>query len=285
MEDDYVAPKDFKKMLKNYVQFDPNNFYQKISDNIDSWFNDDWRRLFLNPSHKKPKLKKISATNLTYAFGLDYKVTSFDSEDDKDSDSWKTLKDLKWNLIKIKQNSAMNHGNANEATGGKLYCYDYQDITFHFGCIQHPKYDFLEAIPDFVSLKYKTAVELKSPFSRDIFTHVPKDEMEQLLKIKKEVNMSGNKFIYQCITNFPDKYLRLMEEHTAYWHQVQLELEVLNLGSEFGIFSQLCIPPAKYCFDNIPKITYSRVDKLNSWADQYIPKIKECWKFINNIQE
>ena len=126
------------------------------------------------------------------------------------------------------QSSPLHWGQKYEPISVMLYEYLYDTKIGDFGCIKHPKYNFIGASPDGINIdennsRYGRMLEIKNIFNREI-TKIPKNE---------------------------------------YWVQMQLQMEVCNLNECDFLETRFIEYESKKEFDDDGLMFNSNDNKLN----------------------
>jgi hypothetical protein len=174
---------------------------------------------------------------------------------------------------------AMNHGNEKEVEIYKITCEELCEVGFSFGLLFHPKYPFLAMTPDIILLEESTSAELKAPYNRDVLKKVENEHFVQLLH---EINLGGTDPLkYRLITNLTETQLGLLDKYIAYWHQMQLQMEILQFDTNYCYFAQYGTTPNQF-YMNSNLVTLSKIKKDETWISNNIERLKQVWEEIEN---
>lgn len=179
----------------------------------------------------------------------------------------------------------MQHGKDKEPLAGMRYTYEVEDITFKFGLIPHqdPKWRFLAVSPDLIALKRNRVVEIKSPYKRCILWKLRVDDIHysgqnisnDIKVLMRDVLITGEKHKYLTITNLPLQASQLCDKMYYYWHQIQLQWEVLRIGDSID-FVQFGTVPNRYYMSN-DLLTITHVPCNDSWIAKYGDILRKTW--------
>lgn len=194
---------------------------------------------------------------------------------------------------------AMRHGNLKEDPAGVRYSEEVGDVVFKLSFIPHKdrKWSFLGVSPDLVRWPTEMPIEIKSPFTRKIVdtldmcnavkatrkkvgSSIPICESldPSIVGLWREVIISGEKCKYLSITNLPLQWSHLLDKCINYWHQCQLQAEVLDIGDSVD-FVQYGTAPNKHYKDG-DLISITHVPRDYNWLDRYGDKLRNTWDEI-----
>lgn len=273
------------------IAHNPNSILFKKED-----FKPEWIRLFqvpyvdqtisnsteANPIWLKLKENYISGSEIASAID----ESPFDNSNREEYILIKSGRKKK--VFNNEQIKAMSHGKINERIAGLRYTYEINDITFNFGIIPHKdkQWSFLGVSPDLIAFRKNRAAEIKSPYKRSIFYQLKVDDVmfsgyklnENVQVLIREVLISGDKHRYLTITNLPASISGLLNKMIYYWHQCQLQWEVLDIGNcvdfvQFGTF-----PNPFYVNNDL--LTITEVPCNKSWITTYGDKLRKTWDEI-----
>lgn len=176
--------------------------------------------------------------------------------------------------------NAMLHGKKNEDKAALFYTEVKEEITFKFGIIPHQdsQWKFLGVSPDLLSFFNEKPIEIKCPFSRELCYLENIKKNENINVLINETLISGNKYKYLTITNLPIHYTKLLDYYITYWHQCQLQAEVLDIGNSID-FIQLGISPNKF-YNNSTLLTITNIPRDKMWLSNYGNKLRKTWDEI-----
>jgi predicted phage-related endonuclease len=109
----------------------------------------------------------------------------------------------------VNVNSPLHWGQKFEPLSVLIYERDYNTKVEDFGCIQHPKYNFIGASPDGIvtdkkSQKFGKMLEIKNVVSREI-TGIPKKEYWVQMQLQMEVcDLDECDFLETKFIEYPD---------------------------------------------------------------------------------
>lgn len=169
------------------------------------------------------------------------------------------------------------HGNKHENIAAKLLCNEIDDIGFSVGLIAHPIVSFLAMSPDIILLRNQTIGEIKCPYFRKILKEEQEKELEPLIK---ELMNDGNAFKYRTITNLPVEYSGILEEQYYNYHQMQMQMEILQFDTDFGFYCQLGINPAPNYKNDDPLFTITKVKRDFDWLNTNLNQLEKSWNEI-----
>jgi len=170
---------------------------------------------------------------------------------------------------------AMKHGKIKEDIAGLRYTYEVDDITFKFGLIPHQdkKWSFLGVSPDLIRFYKERPVEIKSPYSRRILDMNKLDKDVKVLI--RDVLLTGERHKYLSITNLPISYTNLLDKYIDYYHQCQLQAEVLDIG-DYIDFTQFGCNPNPFCL-NSDIVTITEIPRDKNWIQKYGDQLRKVW--------
>lgn len=270
------------------IAFDPFNLKNQFL-NESFCFNKEWKRLFQSPwIHQKSqewlsrRRFRIQGSDLTLALALGEDFERFDRQI--------AIEKAHDYLIELKKNPssfdddivAIKHGNDFEPKAGYIYTLDHRDLTFQFGVIDHPNTNYLLGVsPDLISWVNQCPVELKCPRFRNILKGVSKEDIKSLKVLEKEMLWDGKVENYKAIINLEPKFYNFMKTLEAYYHQCQLQMEVIQLNDESMIFAQYGTNPNSF-YEKESMITYSTIKKDNNWISTNMKYFESIWSKMNH---
>jgi hypothetical protein len=265
------------------IAFDPFNIRETFKKK-DFRFSEKWIRLFKSTwiqQKSKEWLKRrryrIQGSDLSLVLAIGQDFERYDKEI--------AIEKAHSYLIELKKDPesfdgdlpAIKHGNTFEGKAGYTYTIDHEDLTFQFGVIDHENINYMLSVsPDLVSWKYQNCVEIKCPFSRDILKNVKKEDKKSLKVIEKELLWNGKTENYKMITNLKPEMMNFMKNLESYYHQCQLQMEVINLDKDWMTFAQFGTDPNKNYIDNT-LITYSIIKKDPNWLHSNMKYFEKFW--------
>lgn len=187
---------------------------------------------------------------------------------------------LKEKKFTERQKEAMMHGKQNEGKAGLLYTWEMNDVTYKFGIIPHPdpKWRFLAVSPDLIGQRL---VEIKSPGARSILYPMTMDQLEYSDEVKalaRDVLITGCRYKYMAITNLPLKLSKLFDKLVYYYHQIQLQWEVIRIGDSVD-FVQYGTSPNKYYLKK-DLLTVTNVPCDDTWIRTHGEMLQRTWDEI-----
>jgi putative phage-type endonuclease len=232
-----------------------------------------WKRIFEAPFFE-PKSNRwleersnvIPASEVAGALGLDPYVTSLDEYISK-----------KISYKSSCPNTAMQHGNEWESLNANMLCNEINDVGFGLGLLRHPTVKFLAMTPDVILLHNQTNAELKCPYSRVILTE---DQISEFITLQREILWKGAACSYRLITNVSPKVVGLLDKTLTYWHQIQLQMEVLQFDTDQAFYCQLGIAPSFSYRNQSPLLVMTKVKKDTQWLQDNVVALEKVWQEI-----
>lgn len=266
-------PEWLKKGLKRVVANPLNEDLIKLYSTTKLFHHATWKRIFEAP-YFEPKStqwlderkKVIPASEVASALGVNPYETSIEDYIAKKASNRSTF-----------ANYAMQHGNLMEPLNIAITCHELRDVGFGLGLLQHPTVKFLAMTPDIILLHNQTNAELKCPYSRII---LEADDLKDFVALQREIMYQGTQCSYRLITNLSPQVMGLLDKCITYWHQIQLQMEVLGFEADYAYYCQLGIEPAPAYQNMVPLMTMSLVKRDSQWLDKNIDTLRKVWDEI-----
>lgn len=212
----------------------------------------------------------------------------------------------------VNTNTPMHHGVKYEPVSVMIYETTYSTKLGEYGCIRHPKYDYIAASPDGINVdpnneRYGRMVEIKNIYNREI-DGIPTDNYWIQMQFQMEVceldecdffetrikEYSEEEFYADATSKYKGVIVQFNKNHdagkTPYYKYKPLNFEmdkdqvtawINNTKTEMG---------EEY---NMVNVNYWRLDEMsnvlvvknNKWIDVSIPKITSVWETIKHERE
>lgn len=285
---------DNKKYDDGWIQLrighDPHDLKRGLFEG--HWMTSDWKRLFktawMDQKSKEwinERTKNIRGSDLHLIFAL--------GEEFKEMDKTIAVEKAHGYLLNQKKDPsscdlssvpAIQHGNKYEDEAGYIHTWFWKDLTFKFGSIPHKNPNYKLAIsPDLISWRYKTAVELKAPAYRDILHSTTLEKSKELEVLEKEVLLFGkDPKSFTSITNLPEDCVGFVDKLHAYWHQCQMQMEVIGFETDWMFFTQYGIDPNPYYKNQNPMISFTKVKRSSTWFQESLPYFEKFWNKLGS---
>jgi putative phage-type endonuclease len=277
LDNDFIENQTFLyNIQKKHLIKTPNKDQEKLFLSL-SWINENWKYLFSVEyvEQKSPKWleDRQSSFNGSEIWKFIGKENSKERED-------AILQ--KCNMLPPdEENDAMRHGNKWEPLVSPFYCDFFEKTCFRFGSIKHRKYPFLAASIDWITIEEKI-IEMKAPFSRNILFGRTKKDFGELECIIGEMMIDSKIHIVDMITNLTPEQAGLLTRLKKYWHQCQLQMEILNLDKlellQFGV------KPNPFCKGR-PLLTLTPVKRDFNWLNEHLDEFNKSWDKIIYLRE
>lgn len=278
-----------------HVGFNPRNINYEWEDfdvNMKWMFSIPWLEQKTEPWLRE-KMDHISGSELGAAFDIaEVLVKHKYLKKPYENMNSQALFESKCNLRPpLTMNAAMGHGSDFEDLAGLRYSCEEKELTFKFGFIPHRTYNFIGVSPDLVTHRSTKAVEIKSPYYREI---IDADTFENLLfqsgchisytphelqLLCNEVITTGDPCKYLAITNLPIEVSKLTTKLVYYYHQCQLQSEVIGMSTDID-FVQLGIPPNEHYVENDQILTITNVPFDPTWMSTHIETLTRLWERV-----
>lgn len=271
------------------IGHDPHNLQSALFDL--SWMDLDWKRVFQTPWLEQKSVEWInlrkkgiraSDLHLVLALGDEFKTMNKEVAIDK-AHTYLLNQKKDPSSHDLSNVHAIQHGNKYEDEAGYLHTWFWNDITFKFGTISHKNPDYRLAIsPDLLSWKYKTPIELKAPAYRDILHNTTFEQSQELQVLEKECLLFGkDPKAFTIITNLSEEYVDFVNKLQAYWHQCQMQMEVIGFETDWMFFTQYGIEPNPHYKNQKPMITFTKVKKNQTWLQDNMPYFEKFWSKLD----
>lgn len=257
-----------------------------------NWMTPNWKRLLNTPwmdqktkewINERSKNIRGSDLHLLFALGEEFKTMDKQIAIEKAHDYLLNQKKDPGSCD-LSSVPAIQHGNCYEDEAGYLHCWFWKDIGFKFGSIPHKNPNYRLAIsPDLISWLFNTAIELKAPAYRDILKNTTFEKSKELKVLEMETLLFGkDPKSFTAITNLPEECVGFVDKLQAYWHQCQMQMEVIGFDTDWMFFTQYGIAPNPYYRNQNPMISFTKVNKSPTWFDESLPYFEKFWNKLDH---
>lgn len=131
-------------------------------------------------------------------------------------------------------------------------------------------------------------MEIKNPYERKLLNlnvdNIQFDQNWYQMKILlREVMISGDSHKYLAITNLSLKFSKILDAQIYYWHQCQLQSEVLKVGDYIDYVQHGTFPNPNYLNNDLLLIT--QVPANTMWISNYGYKLRQTWDEIQYYKD
>jgi putative phage-type endonuclease len=199
-------------------------------------------------------------------------------------------------------NNPMGWGILFEKVSVSIYEYIYNTKIGVFGCIKHPKLNFIGASPDGINIssgeRFGRMLEIKNIYNRDI-TGIPKDEYWVQMQVQMEVcNLNYCDFLETrfCLYNTMEEFIKGDSIFRGVLLEINGEFNYYYLWDYGGyiddfmliINNEIAINSENNCYVYwwyLDELSCVLIKRNNDWFNAIFPYLNNTWNSIINARK
>lgn len=210
-----------------------------------------------------PEFNKTEETNIT---DDNIKIVDMITDDVKTPD-----------IKMVNTNTTLHWGQKYEPLSVMLYEHIYNSKVEDFGCIQHPKYNFIGASPDGIVIdsttgRYGRMLEIKNIVNREI-NGIPKKEYWIQMQLQMEVcDLDECDFLETKFVEYPDYNSYVTDSMIGKYNEVEFNSYTTTANGDYkGIIIYFHKSEGSPHYEYMP-LTYWTPDVVKQWEETTIQK-------------